>query len=646
MTLGGKPMQRRGWIAAALTVGLLAAGCSPGGGDGSRGPTPGVESTSAINLPAADALTKALAAALTAFDVTLLPVEDPAAAQAELVSIFAGMDGITPTVTVGGIDYSPTDPSARAKLTFTYALGEQGWTYDTVAPLKLVDDKWRIEWTPTLIHPQLTSDSRLRHQRKLPRRAAINDNLGLALVEERTLYQVGIDKSQVPEAEWAASAAQLAALAEVDAVQFQAKVAAGGPRQFVVARTMTQEEISPDVGKVKGAQVVPTTAMVPVSDTFAASLLGIVGAPTPKMLADKNADVFSSDTVGLSGLQARYEKQLRGVPEIRVDLVGRKTDDDATAGDAFEEENLFLQDASAPVAVDLSLDRDLQTKAETVLSTQPGLAALVVINNSDGALLAAANSPAAGTFPQATFGKFAPGSTFKVVSSLAMLRGGLTPASAVKCPANLTVANKTFKNYSDYPASKLGSITLIQALANSCNTAFAAAAGSVTPEQLHAAAGSLGVGTDYDAGFTTNFGTVEPNNSPIDRAASMIGQGQITMSPMGMAAVAASVASGKTTIPWLVKGKQATSTAQALTAQEATQLQQMMMAVVTDGSGRSLAGLMKGAKTGTAEYGTVGAYKTHGWMIAWNDKVSVAAFVEEGVSGSTSAAPLIKALFS
>lgn len=633
-------MRRRRWIAAVLAMGILGTGCTPG--KGTDGPPPSGESNAAVDLPSADAVVADLAKAVAALDVTKLPVEEPATAQAELETIFAGMDGITPTVTVGEVTYSTTDATARVTLAYEYPLGAEGWTYETVAPLTLDGDAWRIEWTPTIIHPQLTSDSRMRHQRKLPKRAAINDNAGLALVEERTLYQVGIDKGQVPEAEWAASAAQLAAFLAVDPAQFQAKVAAGGARQFVVARTMAQEEISPDVGKINGAQVVPTTAVVPVSDTYAISLLGTVGTPTPAMLADPEADVSAEDTVGLSGLQSRYEKQLRGAPEVRVDLVGRTAEKDA----GFEEQNLFLQDASIGSPIQVSLDRELQTKAETVLSTQPGLATLVVIKNDDGALLAAANSPSAGTFPQATFGKFAPGSTFKVVSSLAMLRGGLTPASTVQCPSNLTVASKTFGNYSDYPASKLGAITLTQALANSCNTVFAAAAAGITPEQLHSAAGSLGVGTDYDAGFTSSFGTVEPNNSPIDRAASMIGQGQITMSPMAMASVAASVASGKTTIPWLVNGTQAVSTAPALTAQEAAQLQQMMQAVVTDGSGRALAGLMKGAKTGTAEFGTVGAYKTHGWMIAWNDTVSVAAFVEEGVSGSQSAAPLIKALYS
>lgn len=639
-------MHGRRWIAAALAAGMLATGCTTGGGNGAESPSPTAPTAVPKGMSSAESVVTSLAKALTAVDVGKLPVEDPTAAQSELETIFAGMDDITPTVTVDEIEYSAAEQSARAKMKMEYPLGEKGWNYESFAALKLIDDEWLITWSPTIIHPELTSDSRMRHMRTLPKRAAINDNAGMALVEERTLYQVGIDKTQIPETEWAGAAEQLAALLEIDPVEFQAKVAAGGEQQFVIGKTMSQEEISPDVGLVTGTQVLPTSAMVPISDTFASSLLGIVGSPTQEMLDDPDVDVFASDTVGLSGLQSRYEKQLRGVPEVRVDLVGRTTDEDTTADEAFVEQNLFLQDSSVPVPVVTSLDRELQTKAETILADQPGLAALVVVQNDNGALLTAANSPAAGTYPQATFGKFAPGSTFKVVSALAMLRGGLTPSSTVQCPASLEVPGKTFTNYSDYPSSKVGSITLTEAMANSCNTVFAGAAKDVTPEQLHAAAGSLGVGTDYDAGFTFNFGTVDPNNGPIDRAASMIGQGQITMAPAGMAAVAASVASGKTTIPWLVADTQALSTAPPLTESETTALRQMMTAVVTDGSGTSLAGLMQGAKTGTAEYGDVSAYKTHGWMIAWNDSVSVAAFVEEGVSGSQSAAPLIKALFS
>ena len=98
--------------------------------------------------------------------------------------------------------------------------------------------------------------------------------------------------------------------------------------------------------------------------------------------------------------------------------------------------------------------------------------ALVAIRPSTGAVVAAANN--AGTKGQsvATVGQAPPGSTFKVVSALALLRAGLNPSSSVSCPATVTVDGKRFENYSDYPAGANGTITLQTALAQSCNTAF------------------------------------------------------------------------------------------------------------------------------------------------------------------------------
>lgn len=639
-------MGRRRLAAIALAIGMtVLVGCTPQDQQPVESAPPTTAEAPPVDLPSAEPLVGELATALSDFDVSTLPLADPDRAQEDLEAVFAGMDGIRPTVAVTGLEYHEDSGTATATLEHVYDIGLEGWTFSTTVPLEFGDDEWLISWSPQIIHSQLTSDSRMRHTRSLPKRAPINDNEGLALVEERTLFQVGLDKGRVVEAEWETAATHLSQLLEIDAEAFVAKVLAGGPKQFVVARTMRQEEITPDISKVPGAIAVPTTANVAPSSTFALSILGRTGKPNAEQLEASDGDVWPQDVIGLSGLQARYEERLRGVPEVRVDLVGRNTEADPNAAEEFEEQNLFSQDSSVGDPLELSLDRDLQTRAEEVLADQPGLATLVVVRPSDGAVLVAANSPAAGEYPQATFGKFAPGSTFKVVSALAMLRAGYSPTSAVECSASLDVAGHNFTNYSDYPGNMVGSITLTQALAHSCNTAFAAAASAITPEELHAAAGSLGVGTDYDAGFTSNFGTVAPNNSAIDRAASMIGQGQITMSPLGMASVAASVASGRTTIPWVVAGTQAESTAAHLTEAEAAALQQMMTAVVTDGPGRSLAPIMTGAKTGTAEWGPVGEYKHHGWMISWNQNYAIAAFVEDGVSGSTSAAPLITALF-
>ncbi|MDO5677953.1 MAG: penicillin-binding transpeptidase domain-containing protein [Propionibacteriaceae bacterium] len=632
-------------LAAALAAILLASGCTP---SPDEQPAPDQSPTAASteppsHLPAATSALNTLAKALSAKDVSEVKMTtDPAAAQEELETIFAGMDGIYPTFEAGELTYEGEDAVGALKV--HYPLGVDGWEYGAPATFTHQDGQWVLKWAPTVVHPELTADTRLRYSQAEARRGPINDNTGLALVEERPLYEVGLDKARLTEAEWPTVAGQLATLMTVDVEAYKTKVLGAGPRAFVIAKTVPQTEIPAEVADVPGLHVREITAVLGPSASFAASLLGTVGEPTAEMIEKSDGKLTVNDRVGRSGLQARYDEKLRGVPMIKVDLVSRPAPEGASpAPTPMEPRALFQQDESVSEGIDLSLDRDLQTKAEEVLSAQPGLATLVVINLADGGLLAAAQSPAGGTYPHATFGKFAPGSTFKVVSSLAMMRHGITPSSTVQCPATLAVDTYTFGNYSGY--GHTGAISLTEAFKYSCNTAFVGGADKVTNEQLHAAAGSLGVGTDYDAGFTSNFGTVAPNNR-IDRAASMIGQGQVTMSPLGMAGVAASVGAGRTVIPWLVKGQQAKPTAAPLTAAEAQNLQTMMKATVDSGTAQSLKGKMLGAKTGTAQFGPTGAQQTHAWMIAYNETVAVSAFVEVGDSGGTTAAPLILALFS
>jgi cell division protein FtsI/penicillin-binding protein 2 len=277
-------------------------------------------------------------------------------------------------------------------------------------------------------------------------------------------------------------------------------------------------------------------------------------------------------------------------------------------------------------------------------NTKPA-SALVAIRPSTGAIVAAANGQGNRGQSLATVGRAAPGSTFKIVSALALLRADLTPGSTVKCPPTVTVNGRRFSNYSDYPRSHQGTITLRTALAQSCNTAFISQRGKLDPSSLARAAGSLGFGIDYDVGFPSFFGSVPNDQTATGRAAAMIGQGKVEASPMTMAAVAASVVAGKTLIPHLVDGQQPASKGEPLTAHEARQLREMMQAVVTEGSGRVLGNLPGPAvlaKTGTAEYGTSEPLKTHAWMVAAQGDLAVAVFVNDGKSGSATAGPLIR----
>lgn len=630
----------------ALVAVLVSAAC-----------TGGSKTTPPKDLPAADEAVKQFAAALAKGDVMEAPVVDPGPAQTELQVLMGGMDGLRPTITPGQITYDGKAQTATAALDQKIQLGSQAWSWQTTAPLKYVDGQWKVEWTPKIVQADLDGTTRLRHLRDAPKRASIVGSDGLALVEVTTAYQVGVNKAAIDKAQWDATARKLAATLDLDAAGYAKQVAAAGHKAFVPAITLRAGKVPEPVKEMAGVSVIPVEMPLAPSSTFAAGILGGSGLASTEAVKAGKGDVEATDYVGTSGLQKRYDAQLRGTPGHRIEVVGRKTGTEAAtaspatpgasespAPDSVSPvKELFSSPAKPGTAVAISLDRALQQKAEKALAAQKGIASLVVLKVGSGDILAAATSPASGANPDATFGRYAPGSTFKVVSSLALLRKGMTPTTTVPCTANVTVNGRTFKNYTDFPSSKVGNITLTDALANSCNTAFLASAPKLADGDLAAAAASLGMGVDHDAGFSSFFGSVPSAKDPVTKAADMIGQGTVEASPMAMAAVAASVASGRTVVPWLVASKKPTQQGPALTPTEAKQLQQMMRAVVTDGSGKVLAGQMDGAKTGTAEFGTATPPKTHAWMIAWNKDYAVAAMVNEGESGSKTAAPIIKA---
>ena len=265
----------------------------------------------------------------------------------------------------------------------------------------------------------------------------------------------------------------------------------------------------------------------------------------------------------------------------------------------------------------------------------------------------------------ATLGQFAPGSTFKVASALALLRSGMTADSDTTCPATVSVDGRSFTNFPEYPTDKLGTIPLRTAFANSCNTAFISARDAANQDALIDAAGSLGLDPHAALGFPAFLGDVPGDSDGTDHAASMIGQGRVLASPLGMATVAASVAHGATVVPRLVVPAEGAATQEPtdddtassgeptdaprpivpLTADEAATLHQLMRGVVTEGGATFLLdvpGDEVAAKTGTAQFGEAGNLQNHVWMIAIQGDLAVAVFVDVGEYGSTTAGPLLE----
>jgi cell division protein FtsI/penicillin-binding protein 2 len=589
----------------------------------------------------ADRAAAALAAALADGDLSGVPFGqgDP---QQEYDAVVDGMDGLEPQVSVEQVSVDEAGTRARASLAWTWPLGEQEWRYTAQASMTKRGDRWTTAWDRAVVQPDLAADEVLDRVAVTPKRGSIIGAGGRPIVQPRAVERIGLDKTKVSGAKALDSARALAGVLDIDPAAFTKLVKASGDSAFVEGLVLREadltEQLSIQVSRIKGGLVVQDTLPLAPTRDFAAPILGRVGPATAEMISKDPDKYHLGDEVGISGLQARYDDQLRGTPGVIVRRVG-----EGSASHTLVEEKPV---AGQPLR--LTMDPRLQTLAERLLANVGPASALVAIRPSTGDILAAANGPGTNGLNLATYGQFAPGSTFKSVSSLALLRSGLKPDSVVDCPPSVVVDGKRFENYDDYPPAELGRIPFRTALANSCNTAFIGQADRLGDSDLADAAASLGLGVDHDLGFPAYFGQVKPPASQTEGAADMIGQGTILASPMAMATVVASIEAGHTVVPSLipaVDGGQAPGP--ELTAGEDASLTTMLRQVVTAGSGIGLLdvpGPPLIAKTGTAEYDDAqGRRKLHAWMIAARPDLAVAVFVETGESGSGTAGPILEA---
>jgi len=530
------------------------------------------------------------------------------------------------------------DNEQSARATFTVKLTLRGigdWTYESAADLVKTGDRWQVRWAPSVVHPDLTATTRLGRERELPPRAPILDADGEPLMTERSVVTVGIwpDKLTDPDTAYQVIGDNL----DVDTARLRDRVEKAKPDAFVEVITLREADyrkVRAQLDEVPGLVFDEGMRTLAPTRGFARALFGTVGPATEETLKQAGPLASTVDLVGSSGLQLAFQQRLAGRPGGRVQLLERDS------GQFKKELHATAPAEGRPLK--LTIERDVQVAAERALSGVTEPAALVAIRPSTGAVLAVANRPTDNAYDRALVGQYPPGSTFKVVTSAALLTDGLRPSDQVVCPRRIEISGKSFENQDEFA---LGTVPFRTDFARSCNTAFVSLADRVAGSPLSDAAAGFGLGGEWQVGVPSYTGSVPNTTDPVQSAAAAIGQGDVLVSPLAMASVAATVAAGSFHQPVLLVDpapEQAFEAANHIDGGVLADLRGLMRAVVTEGSGTALRGLpgSPAAKTGTAEFEEDGEIRTHAWMIGYRGDLAFAVLVEGGGSGGKDAGPI------
>lgn len=248
----------------------------------------------------------------------------------------------------------------------------------------------------------------------------------------------------------------------------------------------------------------------------------------------------------------------------------------------------------------------------------------------------------------------APGSSFKLITALAMLESGdYDTDTELEVPNELDLpgSDQPLPNFARGACSSQEEAELTWIFAQSCNTPFAEAAMELGEDALLEAAEAYGWNESLNIPLYVNPSRFPEMTSQDALARSAIGQESVTATPLQMNMAAAAIGNGGTIMkPQLVDtvrgsdlqildSPNAESLYDAMDSSTAAELTEMMVATVEEGTGRRADSqrFQVAAKTGTAERGD-GSGLVNSWITGFapaNDPQYAVTVVYEGIDMGT-----------
>ena len=523
--------------------------------------------------------------------------------------------------------------TAEASFTATVNLAQQGrvWSYRGHFGLRRVGDDWKVVWAPSVINPNLGPGERLAVVTTFPDRAAVLDDKGNPLQLQAPAYVLGVIPDRL--ASPASTAQAFAKRTGLQAGQVLGQITAAPPHSFLRLATLdsyTYAKLRPRLHGVPGLMVRPEAQQL--FQAKATGLVGEVGNEINERLRADGALYAPGTTVGLSGLEQKYQRQLLGTPTTQVIAVNS----------AGQQTGILAQwPGTTGTPVRTTIDSATQNAALTALEGATSSGEIVAVRASTGEVLAVAQHQASGALPadSALNAKLAPGTAFTIVSAAALVKYVVSASTPIPCASSFTVEGRTFTSAGTGEPQPFST-----AFAQACGTAFAQLSERLTASQWAQVVREFGIGSDWSQLQVPVFSGSVPSagNGGANLAAQTIGLGNVQMSPLSMAMVAATVDAGSWHVPQVLQAPDPPGGAK-LDAGMMTAVRELMRGAVTSGSAHAA------SVPGQQVYGQVGlVHAGSGWMswfVGYRGDIAIAA-IESGKTPRLSAAALAGAFFS
>ena len=426
---------------------------------------------------------------------------------------------------------------------------------------------------------------------------------------------------------------------------------------------------------------------------YFSSFIGYNGKISKDDLA-AHPDYLMTDYIGKTGVEASYEKNLRGVngkQEVEVDSAGNIKKD------------FGVTEPVAGSDLTLGIDADLQKKLQDSLQakldeTGTKTAAAVAIDPRDGEVLAMVNLPSYDNnlfakgissedynalmsdpnkpmFNRSISGEYPPGSTFKpLVAAAALQNGTITPDTTLDCPPAINIGSYVFPDWKPH-----GLTDVRKAIAESVDIFFYAVGGgwnnipALGIDKIQQYADKFGLGRTLGIDIPGEASGLIPTRAwkqdkfgerwyVGDDYHCAIGQGFVTATPLQLANYIAAIANGGTVYqPHFVDSiKKVDGTEEKIAPVVLNKnfispvniqvVREGMRQTVLSGTAQPLKDLPVevAGKTGTAQFGS-GNERVHGWFVSFapynNPTIAMAVLVEGGGEGFSTAEPVTKDVY-